>query len=104
LEVRQQRRQAKEIRIAKYCVARALRSLGRIEQALAILEPLLAEHQSAATSDGYVFEELAECNLLLTHTEKAREFFALAHAELSKDPWLTEGEPARLARLAKLAQ
>ncbi len=61
-----------EIRIAKWCVARALRSLGRLEEALATQQVLLAEHKAAGGKDGYVYEELGECLLALDREAEAR--------------------------------
>jgi len=89
-------------RIAKWTVGRAKRSLGRIEEALAMQQSLLEEHEAAGTSDGYVFEEIAECLLTLERPDEARPYFGRAYQELSKDGWLTENEPERLARLNRL--
>jgi tetratricopeptide (TPR) repeat protein len=91
-----------EIRIAQWCVARALRSLNRIEQALSQQKVLEAEYEAAGESDGFVFEEIGECLLALNRTEEARPYFAKAHAALSQDSWLAQGEPQRLARLKEL--
>lgn len=88
--------------IAKWAVARAKRSLGRTEEALAMQQSLLEEHESAGTSDGYVFEETAECLLTLGRPDEARLHFNRACVELSKDDWLTENEPERLERLKRL--
>ena len=90
-------------RIAKWTVARALRSLGRTEQALAMQQSLLAENEAAGTSDGYVFEEIAECLLSLDRLDEARPYFGHACQILSKDGWLTENESDRLERLKQLS-
>ena len=45
---------------------------------------------------------MAECLLALGRGDEARTHFARAYAELSKDQWLAESEPARLGRLAQL--
>jgi tetratricopeptide (TPR) repeat protein len=87
------------VRIARWTVARGLRSVGRLEEALAI-QRALAE---SGPSDGYVFEELGELLLALDKPDEARPQFARAHQLLSQDQWLVEAEPDRLARLAKLA-
>lgn len=68
LVCRQERNQAAETRIAKWCIARTLRSLNRVREALAMQEALLAEHQAAGTSDPEVLSELAECRKLLERT------------------------------------
>lgn len=104
LEWRQAQGQASDIRIAQWSVARTLRSLGRIQEALDMQRQLLADHELAGTRDGYVYEEMAECLLLLDKTDEARPYFALAYTELARDSWLVEHETARLERLNKLNQ
>jgi tetratricopeptide (TPR) repeat protein len=101
---RQEQGQVKPIRSARWGVGRALRSLGRIEEALAVQRALEEEWTRTGETSGYVEEELGECLLALGETNAARAHFARAHAELSKDPWLAENEPARLARLAELGR
>ncbi len=93
-----------EIGIARWCIARCLRSMRRLDEALAIQRELLREHELHGTTSGYVFEELGECLYELGRTEEAKPWFAKAHAELSKDPWLADGEPDRLKRLAELGE
>lgn len=89
--------------IAKWTVGRAMRSLGRTEEALAMQQSLLEEHKAAGTSDGYVFEEVAECLFALGRSDEARTSFDRAYRKLSKDGWLTENEPERLDRLKRLS-
>lgn len=93
---------AGDIRVAKWSVARALRSLKRYDEALKIQRALEKELETAQAKDGYVYEELAELLLATGQTEGAKPYFALAYAELSKDAWLKESEPKRLARLKEL--
>lgn len=92
------------MRIARWCIARCLRSLARVEEALAMQRALQEEYQAEDASDGYVYEELGECLLLLGRGDEARPWFARAHAELSTDPWLQAEEADRLARLERLGQ
>jgi len=94
----------KETRIAVWCVARALRSLDRVEEALSKQLALEAELESAGESDGYVFEEIAECLLALKRPEEARPYFSKAYETLAKDASLMEREPKRLARIKKLGK
>jgi tetratricopeptide (TPR) repeat protein len=91
------------IRIARWCVARALRSLGRVEDALTMQRALLADLERAGARDGFVFEEIGECLLNLGRTDEAKPFFAQAHTELSQDDWLAANEPDRLRRLKELS-
>jgi tetratricopeptide (TPR) repeat protein len=93
-----------EVLIARWCVARALRSLGRSEEALAIQRSLLGDHRAAGTQDGYVEEELAECLLSLDRAEEAQPHFAAAFETLSRDPWLVRDETERLERLRRLGE
>jgi len=86
------------IEVARWCVARILRSIGRIDDALEAQRRLLQERPT----DGYVCEEIGECLLALGRPEEARPHFAAAHAALQGDPWLARDEPERLERLRRL--
>jgi len=103
LELRQEKKQEPQLRIAKWCVARTLRSLGRVEEALGRQRELLAALEAIGEEDGFVFEELGECLLLLGKAEQSRPYFAQAHRALAADPWLAESEPERIARLKDLS-
>jgi tetratricopeptide (TPR) repeat protein len=96
------RDRVRETRIAAWCVARTLRSLGQIEEALSRQMALRDEFDSSGESDGYVFEEIAECLLLLNRGPEARPYFRKAYEFLAQDPWLSANESERLARLASL--
>jgi tetratricopeptide (TPR) repeat protein len=87
------------IQIAKWSVARCLRSLKRYEDALAIQRALEAEHQEAGSTDGYVFEEIAENLALLGRMDEAKPYFERAFFELGKDDWFVKNESERLANL-----
>ena len=93
---------AAELRVAAWCVARALRSLNRIEEALSRQKSLEQEFEAAGEKDGYVLEEIGECLLALSRPQEAKSYFAGAYQLLSQDPFLTEREPDRLARLKAL--
>lgn len=93
----------KQVRIARWTVARAHRSLGNVEQALALQQALLAELDAAGETDGYVHEEIAECLLALSRPDEATPHFAKAYALLSEDTWLVKHEGARIERLRALA-
>ena len=91
------------IRIAKWTIARTYRSLGRIEKALQIQRELEKEfEQKGIEHEGYVFEELGECLLLLQKEDEARKYFKLAYDLLSKNQWLVANQPERLQRLRQL--
>jgi len=93
---------ASDIRVAKWSVGRALRSLKRYDEALKIQRALEKELDAISSKDGYVFEELAELLLVTGKNEGAKKYFALAYGELSKDSWLKENEPKRIARLKEM--
>jgi Flp pilus assembly protein TadD len=96
---RKEQGEADEIRVAEWCFARTLRSLGRHEEALAIQQRL----ESEGTEDGFVAEELGELLTLLGRKAEARPKFARAHELLSKDPGLQRDEPERVDRLRRLS-
>ena len=102
LRYRQQQTDATETRIARWCVAKALRLMGRTSEALLMQRRLLEDWRRANSKDGFVFEELGECLLSLERSREARQYFRLAYAELSKDSWLIAHEPKRLKRLQRL--
>jgi hypothetical protein len=57
------------------------------------------EFDTTREEDGYVFEEIGECLLLLNRSEEASLYFARANTLLSQDPWLAEKEPQRRSAL-----
>lgn len=91
--------QPNTIRIAKWSVARTLRSLLRHKEALDIQHKLLEEEKN----DGYIYEELGENLLALGQGDEAKPYFAKAHELLSQDDWFVQNESARLERLKTLA-
>lgn len=91
-------------RIARWTVARGLRSLGRLDEAEAIQRRLVDEFAAAHAPDGYVFEELAEIAVARGDRAAARPWAAKALAILGDDADLRANDPARIARLAALAR
>lgn len=91
--------------IAKWTIARTYRSLDRIDEALEIQRALAKEiEQKGLETDGYVYEELGECLLLLGKKEEARKYFKIAYDFLSKNEWLKANEPERLKRIKELSK
>lgn len=86
-----------EIAIAQWCVARVLRALGRVEEALAIQREL----EALPEPDGFNFEEIAEGLLALGRVEESKPYFRMAHQLLSEIGWVAQDEE-RMARLARL--
>ena len=102
LQHRRAQGKADDIRIARWCIARCLRSLDRVEEALAVQRELEQQIAEIEDPDGYIYEELAECLQALGRTDEARAHCLRAHELLSKTAWFVEGEATRLARLAML--
>jgi tetratricopeptide (TPR) repeat protein len=87
--------------IARWSVARCLRSLGRWNEARQMQESLLREMEASGHLDGFVFEELAE--LALLEGEPAAGYAAKAAELLAADPWVGDSEPERIERLRTIA-
>ncbi len=98
LELRLEQGEPGPIRIARWCVGRCYRSLGKLDVALSIQRSL--ENDPAA--DGYVFEEIGECLHAMGEADEAKPSFAMAYELLSKDHWLVANDGDRLARLKAL--
>lgn len=102
LEWQEENGSRRTIQIARWSVARAQRSLGEFEQALAAQYALIwemPEHEP----DGHVFEEIGECLVSLGRPHEARAWFRRAVGELEKDQWLVSSQPDRLERLRALS-
>lgn len=94
----------KTILIAKWCVARANRSLGNIDEALRLQQILKAEYEKhALKSDGYVFEELALLFDLKGDAAAAKEAAQNALNILSADSYFMQNESTRVDKLKALA-
>lgn len=92
----------KEIRIAKWSVGRALRSLGKADEALEIQRSIEQELAASGETDGFNEEELAECLTALSRPDEARPHFAKAYDLLKADRWIAANQPDRLSRLRTL--
>ncbi len=99
LRFREEKGNPETIRIAKWSVARTLRSLKKYDEALQMQMSLEKAFQEAKRTDGYVFEELAELYLVTSQKAQSQKYFDLAYQELSKDVWFKENEAKRLERM-----
>jgi tetratricopeptide (TPR) repeat protein len=110
LEYRIEEAYAPNIRIAKWAIARALRSLNHLDEALAIQHELLNEYKAISKSENYevpveifklvrglVYEELAEL-----YQAKAKEFARSAYDDLAHDQMFLKTEPKRIERLKQM--
>jgi tetratricopeptide (TPR) repeat protein len=98
-EFREEQGQDAETRIARWCVAKTLRVMGRVEEALA----MLMELETSGDSEGFNEEEIAECLYALGQVEEARVYFKSAYEKLAQIDWVAE-DTGRIARLRTLAE
>lgn len=110
LEYREKEAYVPNILFAKWAVARALRSLDRLDDALDIqnvlakeLEALAKDRKVEAPAEmvalmhGFVYEELAEI-----YHAKAKKCASIAYEDLCNNPMFTKYEKQRLKRLKTL--
>jgi tetratricopeptide (TPR) repeat protein len=88
--------------IARWSIAKVKRMVGDLDGALEIQNKLLAESEAKGEPDGFVYEEIAECMLAKGNAGVAKPMFARAYELLKDMSWISESEPGRLPRLAKL--
>lgn len=97
------KKSGQELIFAKYCVARALRSLDKTDESLEMQLSLLGEiEEKGLEQDGYIYEELGELYLIKNNDEESKKYFGLAYDLLSKDIWMAANEKDRLERLKEL--
>jgi tetratricopeptide (TPR) repeat protein len=104
LALREAMGQKSQTRIARYTIARTLRRLNRIDEALALAESIHRDAVADNQIDPYVCEEIGEDLLLKDRSSEAAGYFKIAFDQLSKDAWLVRHEPQRLARMDRLAR
>ena len=80
-------------------IARCLRLLGDVDEALATILPVHAQFQADGTRDGWLSEELGECLLAKGNGRDALPHFQSALELLSKDSWVLANDPAKIERL-----
>ena len=105
LAFREEQADSAGVLIAKWTIARTNRSLGNVQEALDMqlqIERHLEEY--GLPQDGYVYEEIAECLLLLGRERESKKYFGMAHGLLSGDEWMVANEPERLRRLEDLSR
>jgi tetratricopeptide (TPR) repeat protein len=102
LQFRTKQGKTRETLIARWCVARTLRAMGRTEDALQMQQDIRAAWLAAGeVPDGYGTEEIAECLLTLGRPDEAQPYFASAYALFTKNGTLAD-QPERLQRLKQL--
>ena len=99
LAFREDQGDQEQIDIARWCVAKTMRVMGRVHEALEIQREL----EDPETPDGFVEEEIAECLYALGQVEEARPYFAVAYEVLSGIDWVAD-DTERLQRLRALSE
>ena len=84
--------------IARYAIGKALRALGRSDEAAAALEECVAWAAEAGVEDGYFHEELAEAYAVL-----GRDVDARAQARRALELASDDEDPSRVTRLRDLS-
>ena len=87
-----------EREIARYAVGKALRALGRADEAVAALEECVVWAAEAAVEDAFFHEELAE-----DYAALGRDADARAQARRALELTSVTDDPSRVARLRELA-
>ena len=94
-----------EVGIARWCIAKMYRFLGRVDESLQMQMELLKRPENTDnTSEGYCQEEIGECLHALGKTDEAAPYFARAWELLSADIWIKRDEQPRLDRLKQLGK
>lgn len=88
-----------QIRVARWSVARCLRSLGRLDDALVTQLALEKEDQTKGAADGFVLEEIAEIYDAQGRRADAMAYFARAADVLGSDASFVKNQPERLERM-----
>jgi tetratricopeptide (TPR) repeat protein len=91
-------------RTSRWAVGKTLRLLDRCKEALPIQQGLEAAWDAEGAPDGFVYEEIGECRLVLGEVDAARGYFAKAYEVLKEDAWIVEHEPDRLERIEVLSK
>jgi tetratricopeptide (TPR) repeat protein len=98
-ELRESEGKTQSLLIAKWCVAKTLRALGRLDEALDIQRALVTDPEHSP----FVEEEMAECLLAMGNQNDAKPYFKIAFEALSEIDWVAE-DTERIERLKKLSE
>ncbi|MEE2908004.1 MAG: tetratricopeptide repeat protein [Planctomycetota bacterium] len=104
LMFRQTSGEQNRVREAQWCVARALRSLERYDEALAMQRALAKELDEVGETDGFVHVELGELALIRDDDKEVRRQFARAWELLSKNQNYVVGSAEALQRMKTLGE
>jgi tetratricopeptide (TPR) repeat protein len=100
LAYRNEKKQPRRARSAKWAIGRALRAQERLEEALTVQQELMKEYEEEGIDeDGLTSEEIGECLWALGKTEEARPYLTRAYEKLSKVTGLAEAQSDRIESL-----
>ena len=89
--------------IARWCVAKAYRMLGRLDDAMSVQRALEKEYAEQKREDGFVFEEIGELLWAQDKKDEARPYLAKAYRALKEMTWVVSDDPARVESLRERA-
>ncbi len=90
--------------VIRWCIARTLRALGRIQESYDLQYALHTELLEVGGSNGHVYLELAECQQTLNRLAEAKTNFEFAYKELSANGWYTDNKASELGRIQYLSK
>lgn len=84
--------------------SRMLRQMRRLDEAMAIMEPLWKKFSPDEKKVGWIGGEYAECLAAAGRLQEAVPVAAKAYDNLKNDSWVRQNDPAFLRRLEKIAR
>jgi tetratricopeptide (TPR) repeat protein len=90
--------------VSKWSAARAIRALGRFDEAMAIQNSLLNELTEKGQENGHVYLEIGECMQAQQKHEEAKAFFEKAYKLLSADQWYSDNRNFELSRIQYISK
>ncbi len=85
----------------KWCRARVLRAIGKINEAMAVQNEILTDLATEGVLNGHVYLELAECFNALHDQEQSSHYYELAHEKLKLSKWYSENFSSELSEILK---
>jgi tetratricopeptide (TPR) repeat protein len=99
---RERKDPATKILVAKWRIGRALRSLGRIDEALSTQREVESGYAAVGQESGFVLEEIGECLYAQGKPTEAKPYFAKAYALLKEEAASGRIDAKRLERMEVL--
>ena len=90
-----QKKAVSPTRTRRRTLAKMLRKLGRVPEAMAVIRPVYEATERTGKLDGWIDEEMAECLLAEGQSAEAKPLFGRAYEALKEDDWVKQHEPAK---------